>query len=180
MILTKKFLNTVKRINEIEQVSINESITTGENMGSEILTINVIRYFSSIINHFNREETRGKRNEITFNSFRSISRDNDYIDMKSVLCCSSTVEYNKRKLLCIKRFINMIKRPVWNFIGSDLLFPIISLIDKPIQGLSNTEIKQIMTSPKMSLLNYSEQTMNGPDYNKVEQGIENRNSIMVI
>ena len=69
MILTKKFLNTVKRINEIEQVSINESITTGENMGSEILTINVIRYFSSIINHFNREETRGKRNEITFNSF---------------------------------------------------------------------------------------------------------------
>ena len=112
--------------------------------------------------------------------FCSISRDNDYIDMKSVVGCSSTVEYNKRKLLCIKRFINMIKRPVWNFIGSDLLFPIISLIDKPIQGLSNTEIKQIMTSPKMSLLNYSEQTLNGPDYNKVEQGIENRNSIMVI
>ena len=69
MILTKKFLNTVKKFNEIDQVSFNESITTNENIGSEIMTINVIRYFNSIINHFNREETREKRNEITFNSF---------------------------------------------------------------------------------------------------------------
>jgi len=116
LILVKKFLNILKRIDEIEQVSMNEAVTTDENMGLEVLTINVIRYFSSIINHFNKEETRGKRDEITFNSFRSISRDNDYIDMRSVVGCSSTVEYNKRKLLCIKRFINMIKRPIINFI----------------------------------------------------------------
>ena len=39
----------------------------------------------------------------------------------------------------------MIKRPIINFIGSDFLFPIISLIDKPIQELSNSEIKQLIT-----------------------------------
>jgi len=186
LILVKKFLNILKRIDEIEQVSMNEAVTTDENMGLEVLTINVIRYFSSIINHFNKEETRGKRDEITFNNFHSISRDNDYIDMRSVVGCSSTVEYNKRKLLCIKRFINMIKRPIINFIGSDLFFPIISLIDKPIQELSNSEIKQLIT-----ILNLGEMTKEtfiqllreklvnpGSVYNEARQEIENRNSII--
>ena len=117
--------------------------------------------------------------------FCSISRDNDYIDMKSVVGCSSTVEYNKKKFLCIKRFINMIKRPVWKFIGLDLLFPIISLIEKPIQELSNNDIKQLITilnldiSKNDFILLLREKLVNpGSDYNEVRQEIENRNSIL--
>ena len=181
LILVKKFLNIIERIDRIDQVSMT---TTNENMGSEVLTINVNKCFSSIVNHFNQPGTRKKRAEITFNSFRSISRNNDYLDMKSVVGCSSVVEYTKRKNICIKRFLNMIKRPVINFIGSDLLFPLISLIDKPIQELSNNEIKQLMTileldmSKNEFILLLREKLVNpGADYNEARQEIENRNMI---
>ena len=79
----------------------------------------------------------------------------------------------------------MIKRPVWKFIGLDLLFPIISLIDKPIQELSNNDIKQLITilnldiSKNDFILLLREKLVNpGSDYNEVRQEIENRNSIL--
>jgi len=164
----------------------SKTLTADENMGSEVLTIHVYKFFSNIINHFNQEETRGKRAEITFNSFRSIGKNNDYIDMKSVVGCSSIVEYNKRKNICIKRFLNMIKTPVINFIGSDILFPLIILIEKPIPVLSNNEIKQIMTmldlgekSKSEFILLLREKLVNlGADYNEARQEIENRSVII--
>jgi len=65
-------------------------------------------------------------------------------------------------------------------------FPIISLIDKPIQELSNSEIKQLIT-----ILNLGEMTKEtfiqllreklvnpGSVYNEARQEIENRNSII--
>ena len=106
--------------------------------------------------------------------------------MKSVVGCSSTVEYNKRKNICIKRFLNMVKSPVINFIGSDILFPLIILIDKPIPVLSNNEIKQIMTmldlgekSKSEFILLLREKLVNlGADYNEARQEIENRSVII--
>ena len=185
LILVKKFLNIIERIDRLEQVSMSKTLTTDEDMGSEVLTIDVHTYFNSIIDHFNQEPTRGKRDEITFNSFRSIGKNNDYIDMKSVVGCSSIVEYNKRKNICIKRFINMIKTPVINFIGSDILFPLIVLIEKPIPVLSNIEVRQIMTMLDLGEMSKNEflsilreRLVNpGTVYNEARQEIENRNRI---
>ena len=185
LILVKKFLNIIERIDRLEQVSMSKTLTTDEDMGSEVLTIDVHTYFNSIIDHFNQEPTRGKRDEITFNSFRSIGKNNDYIDMKSVVGCSSIVEYNKRKNICIKRFINMIKTPVINFIGSDILFPLIVLLEKPIPVLSNIEVRQIMTMLDLGEMSKNEflsilreRLVNpGTVYNEARQEIENRNRI---
>jgi len=185
LILVKKFLNIIERIDRLDQVSMSKTLTTNEDMGSEVLKINVHTYFSSIINHFNQEKTRSKRDEITFNSFRSIGKNNDYIDIKSVVGCSSTVEYNKRKNICIKRFLNMIKTPVINFIGSDILFPLVILLEKPIPVLSNNEVKQIMTMLDLGEKSKSEfisiireKLVNpGTDYNEARQEIEIRNRI---
>ena len=185
LILVKKFLNIIERIERIDQFSMSRSLTTDDNMGLEVLTIKAYKYFNSIINHFNQERTRGKRDEITFNSFRSIGKNDDYVDMKSVVGCSSAVEYNKRKNICIKRFLNMIKTPVVNFIGSDILFPLLILIEKPIPVLSNNEIKQIMIMLDLGDKSRSEfiqilreKLINpGTDYNEARQEIEIRNRI---
>ena len=51
LILVRKFLNIIERIDRIDQVSMSRTLTTDENMGSEVLTINMHTYFSSIIDH---------------------------------------------------------------------------------------------------------------------------------
>ena len=171
--LIKKFVETIDKITMLPSYD--------SNIISEVITISLEKTLGAIERHFHRIE---KREELStpFRSFRSISTENNYLDMTAVVGCSSVVEYNKRKFTCIKRFVNLIRKPIVDYIGSDMVFPILKLIDRQISEISNLEIKQLSivlnleNGSKEELINFLRNKLLNPGlpYNEAKQEIENR------
>lgn len=124
--LIEKFFDLIDKIPNVN-TNVNDMI-------SVIITIDLEKSLMTIQKHFHRIE---KREELMtpFKSFRSISKDNNYVSLRSVVGCSSSVKYNERKFVCVKRFFNMMKKPIVDYLGSDLIFPVITLINTPFTEL---------------------------------------------
>ena len=97
--------------------------------------INFAEIINKIISTF-RQISKRTTDSGQFKGFRSIGRNNEYVNLKSIVGCSSEVEYNKRKVGCLKRFMQLVKHQVKDFLGSDLIFPMLLLLDLPISKIN--------------------------------------------
>ena len=129
--LIKKLLENIGKLMKLGQKieSLIETEVTHK------IVINFAETINSIFSSF-RHITQRDTNTAQFSSFKSIGKNDDYIDTSSIIGCSSEVEFNKRKVGCLKRFLNLVKHPVTDYLGSDLIFPMLKLIDLPISKIS--------------------------------------------
>ena len=97
----------------------------------ETLT-NIVTTFSGI---------RTKRQDAT-NIVVSIAKDNNYIKMSDVPGCSPEL-YGKNKIACLKKFLNLVKIPISKYIGTDLLKPLINILNRPISIATTSNIQEI-------------------------------------
>ena len=129
--LIKKLLENIGKLMKLGQKieSLIETEVTHK------IVINFAETINSVFSSF-RHITQRDTNTAQFSSFKSIGKNDDYIDTSSIIGCSSEVEFNKRKVGCLKRFLNLVKHPVTDYLGSDLIFPMLKLIDLPISKIS--------------------------------------------
>jgi hypothetical protein len=84
---------------------------------------------------------RNKRQGAT-NIIISIGKDNEYIKMTEVPGCSPEL-YGRNKIACLKKFLNLVKTPISKYIGTDLLNPLINILNRPISIATTSNIQEI-------------------------------------
>jgi len=103
---------------------------------------------------------RNKRQGAT-NIIISIGKDNEYIKMTEVPGCSPEL-YGRNKIACLKKFLNLVKTPISKYIGTDLLNPLINILNRPISIATTSNIQEIgqIFNFRLQGPNYREELLN--------------------
>ena len=103
---------------------------------------------------------RNKRQGAT-NIIISIGKDNEYIKMTEVPGCSPEL-YGRNKIACLKKFLNLVKTPISKYIGTDLLNPLINILNRPISIATTSNIQEIgqIFNLRLQGPNYREELLN--------------------
>ena len=136
----------VNIVNLVKSIPTIETWIENEIQIYKKIVINFAEIINKIISTF-RQISKRTTDSGQFKGFRSIGRNNEYVNLKSIVGCSSEVEYNKRKVGCLKRFMQLVKHPVKDFLGSDLIFPMLLLLDLPISKINaqdQSDLKVLM------------------------------------
>ena len=62
--------------------------------------------------------------------------------MTEVPGCSPEL-YGRNKIACLKKFLNLVKTPISKYIGTDLLNPLINILNRPISIATTSNIQEI-------------------------------------
>ena len=52
-------------------------------------------------------------------------------------------QYGRNKIACLKKFLNLVKTPISKYIGTDLLNPLINILNRPIYIATTSNIQEI-------------------------------------
>ena len=123
-----------------------------------IVQIKIFETLKNIITNFSG--LRNKRQGTT-NIIISIGKDNEYIKMMWVPGCSPEL-YGRNKISCLKKFLNLVKIPISNYIGTDLLNPLINILNRPISFATTSNIQEIgeICNLRLQGPNYHEELLN--------------------
>jgi len=123
-----------------------------------IVQIKIFETLKSIITNFSgiRSRRQGATNIII-----SIGKDNEYIKMTEVPGCSPEL-YGRNKIACLKKFLNLVKTPISKYIGTDLLNPLINILNRPISIATTSNIQEIgqIFNFRLQGPNYREELLN--------------------
>ncbi len=169
--------------NLVKLIPTDETLIDNENRVYKKIVINFAEIITNIISSLHQISKR-TTDPGQFKGFKSIGKNNEYINLSSVIGCSSTIEYNKRKISCLKKFLKLVKQPVRLFLGSDLIYPMLVLIDLPISKINaqdQSELKVLMgINENTNLIEYLRGKLVNPGaaYLKEKELIESKHEII--
>ena len=170
--------------NLVKLIPTDETLIDNENRVYKKIVINFAEIITNIISSLHQVSKR-TTDPGQFEGFKSIGKNNEYINLTSVIGCSSIVEYNKRKISCLKKFLKLVKQPVRLFLGSDLIYPMLVLIDLPISKINaqdQSELKVLMQiHENTNLIEYLRGKLVNPGaaYLKEKELIESKHETIV-
>ena len=120
--------------------------------------IKIFETLKNIITNFSG--LRNKRQDAT-TIIISIGKDNEYIKMTGIPGCSPEL-YGRNKIACLKKFLNLVKTPISKYIGTDLLNPLINILNRPISIATTSNIQEIggIFNLRLQGPNYREELLN--------------------
>ena len=120
--------------------------------------IKIFETLKNIITNF--PGLRNKRQDAT-TIIISIGKDNEYIKMTGIPGCSPEL-YGRNKIACLKKFLNLVKTPISKYIGTDLLNPLINILNRPISIATTSNIQEIggIFNLRLQGPNYREELLN--------------------
>jgi len=124
---------------------------------NSMMKFDILKTLNEIISNFSG--LRNKRQDT--NIIISIGKDDEYIKMNEVTGCSPEL-YGRNKIACLKKFLNLVKPPITNYIGTDLLSPLINILNKPITIATTSNIQEIgeMFNFRLTGPNFKEELIN--------------------
>ena len=70
----------------------------------------------------------------------SFAENGEPIDKSKVIGCSNSILVGKNRIPCLKKFFKLVKRPIASYIGTELLDPLIHLLNLQISPLKKADI----------------------------------------
>ena len=83
---------------------------------------------------------QNKRKRTVPEFLESFAENGEPIDKSKVIGCSNSILVGKNRIPCLKKFFKLVKRPIASYIGTELLDPLIHLLNLQISPLKKADI----------------------------------------
>jgi len=71
----------------------------------------------------------------------SIGENGGYIEKSKIVGCSDPAAYRKNRVSCLKKYLKLVKKPTTEYVGIDLIDPLISFLNKRVPILNAKDIE---------------------------------------
>ena len=75
----------------------------------------------------------------------SIVENREYIKKSKIVGCSDPAAYRKNRVSCFKKYLKLVKKPTTEYVGVDLIDPLISFLNKRVPILNAKDIEDFAT-----------------------------------
>ena len=75
----------------------------------------------------------------------SIVENGGYIEKSNIVGCSDPAAYRKNRVSCLKKYLKLVKKPTTEYVGVDLIDPLISFLNNRVPILNAKDIEDFAT-----------------------------------